>query len=260
MSILDSIITTTAGAPRITIFGVPGIGKSTLAASFPDPLFILTEDNEVTGIHALPVAHSFNEIWKTIKGLLAEDNLPFKTIVIDSISKLDNLIVDYILENEPVGKNGQKPSTLNAACGGYGSGVLKAASIHQAVKSLMDKFKERGICVVYVGHVGVIKHKAPDLEDYDRYSITMNHDKSRAVYIDDTDAVLFCKLKSFVTESDSGRNMVRSTSDRIVITGVSDAHVSKNRFNMPNEIKMSFDALAEHIPFFKEKECQTEKK
>lgn len=254
MSILDSVITTTPGAPRITIFGVPGIGKSTLASQFPSPLFVLTEDNELSNVKALPVALTFNDIWKNIKALLNEEELPFETIVIDSISKLDQLIVEYILENEPVGKNGQKPSTLNSACGGYGAGVLKASSIHQAFKGLMDKFKERGICVVYVGHVGIVKHKAPDLEDYDRYSITMNHDKSRAVYIDDVDAVLFCKLKSFVTESDSGRNMVHSTNDRIVVTSVSDGHVSKNRFNMPSEIRMDFKEIAKHIPFFKDKE------
>ncbi len=254
MTILDSIITTTAGAPRITIFGKPGIGKSTLAAAFPSPLFILTEDNELPGVKALPIAHSFSDVWKNIKALLALEELPFKTIVIDSVSKLDTLIVEYILDNEPIGKGGAKPSTLTAACGGYGAGYLKAASLHNALKSLLDKFKERGICVVYVAHLGVTKHKAPDNEDYDVYSIIMNHEKSRSVYVDDVDAVLFCRLKSFTSETDSGRTLVRSTNDRVIMAGVSDGHVSKNRFNMPNEIKMSFDALCEHIPFFQEKE------
>ena len=30
--------------PRIVIYGVPGIGKTSLAAEFPDPIFIQTVD------------------------------------------------------------------------------------------------------------------------------------------------------------------------------------------------------------------------
>ena len=30
--------------PRIVIYGVPGIGKTSLAAEFPDPIFIQTEE------------------------------------------------------------------------------------------------------------------------------------------------------------------------------------------------------------------------
>src|SRR5271156_2358789 len=100
MSILDSIIKTKSGAPRITLYGIRGIGKSTLASQFPEPLFILCEDNELPGINAVPIAQSFTEVWKTVKGLLAEEKLPFKTIVVDGISKLDKLIVDHILDNE----------------------------------------------------------------------------------------------------------------------------------------------------------------
>jgi len=252
MGILDNILITKSGAPRITLYGKPGIGKSTLASQFPEPLFLLTEDNELPGINALPLATSFTQVWSNVKALLDEDVLPFKTLVIDSISKLDQLIVEYILDNEPAGKIGGKSPTLTSACGGYGAGYLKAASIHAALKGLLDKFKERGICVVYVGHLGIVKHKSPDQEDYDVYTLIMNHEKSRSVYIDDVDCVLFCRLKSFVSESDSGRALIRSTNDRMIMAGVSDGHVSKNRFGMPNEIKMDYELIAQYIPFLKQ--------
>ena len=249
MSILDSIVTTLPGAPRITIFGKPGIGKSTLASQFPRPLFVLTEDIELPGVQSLPISKSFNEIWGNIKAILALDEIPFDTIVIDSVSKLDALVVEYILDKEPPGKNGQT-ATLTAACGGYGAGFLKAQSLHRAFKGLMDKFKDRGIAVIYVAHVGVIKHKAPDSEDFDIYSIVMNHEKSREPYIDDTDAVIYCKLKSYTTTTDSGRTLVKSTQDRIIVAGINDGHVSKNRFNMPAEMPMTFEALSSYIPFY----------
>lgn len=256
MSILDSIITTKSTAPRITLYGKPGIGKSTLASHFPDPLFFLTEENEVTGIKALPVATSFKTVWSNLKALLELPELPFKTLVVDSISKLDALVIDYILESEPLNKNGQKPSSLNAACGGYGAGFSRAQVIHRGLKSHFDRFKDRGVAVIYISHLEVVKHRAPDSEDYDIYTIVMNHNKSREIYIDDVDLVAFCRQKSFTSETDSGRKVIRSTSDRVILAGVHDGHVSKNRYNMPDDIEMSFNALAKHIPFYQIKEQQ----
>ena len=256
MSILDKIGTTKPGAPRLTIYGKPGIGKSTFAAQFPEPLFLLTEDCELPGIQALPVATNFGEVWENVKQLLALDELPFQTLVIDSISKLDTLVIERILEQEETTKSGKKATTLAAAGGGYGAGYAKAQRIHRAFKTQMDKFKERGITVVYVSHLCVTKHKSPDAEDYDMYSIIMNHDKSREVYIDDVDAVLFCKIQSYVKETESGRNLIVSSDQRVIVSGISDGHVSKNRYGMPSEIPMSFTELAKYIPFYIENKEQ----
>ncbi len=78
----------------------------------------------------------------------------------------------------------------------------------------------------------------------------MHHESSRQPYIDDVDAVLFCKLKSYTSENESGRIIVKSTEERIIVTGISDAHVSKNRFAMPNEIPMKFEEITKYIPYY----------
>ncbi|MES2133161.1 MAG: ATP-binding protein [Bacteroidota bacterium] len=249
MSILDSIVKTKPKAPRITIYGKHGVGKSSLAAQFPSPLFIQTEVIGLDDLKALPLVLSFKELWEKINALLALEKMPFKTIVIDSISKLDTLIIDHILDEEPPQKNGKK-ATLNSACGGYGAGTLRAQGLHQAFKAKMDKFQDLGITVIYISHVAITKIKSPDSEDYDIFSIVMNNDKSREPYIHDTDAVLFCKFQAFVDQTDSGRSVIKSTGDRIIMTGGTEANVSKNRFNMPPEIKMTFDSIAQYIPFF----------
>lgn len=236
-------------APRITIYGTPGIGKSTLASQFPDPLFFLTEPCAVKDIDHIGVVKSYDKFIEGITKLTSLDNPPFKTLVIDGISKLDTLITNEILKSEGLSKNGKRPS-LNSACGGYGAGFQVAQQEHRYVKSILDNLQKKGVTVIYIGHSTITKYKAPDLDDYDRYSIEMNHDKSRTVYIDDVDAVLFCKIRSFVTSTDSGRNLISSTQDRIIYTGISDAHVSKNRFNMPMEIEMNFESIKKYIPFY----------
>ena len=66
MSILDRVYKTVSQAPRITLYGKPGVGKTTLASTFPEPLFLLTEDNECPGINALPIVKSYDENDKII--------------------------------------------------------------------------------------------------------------------------------------------------------------------------------------------------
>ena len=185
--------------------------------------------------------------------LLKLDVIPYKTIVLDSISKLDDLVLKYTMaQSPPIGKgvNQRDAQTLAEAWGGYGAGYEKAAELHKALKRKFDRFKERGICVIYIAHLAVTKHKAPDQEDFDIYNIIINHDKSRAVYTDDVDAVLFCKQRSFTTETESGRTLVKSASDRIISTALTDGNISKTRYIMPEEIPLSFDELSKHIPFF----------
>lgn len=250
MSILDSIITTQPEAPSIILYGAPGIGKSTLAAQFPDALFVLTEDNALTNIKALPIAHSYVDVWNNVKALLEIKDLPFKTIVVDSITALDALVVARTISESPPGKRGEEVSTIAQAFGGYGAGFLKAASLHRALKAKFDLFKERGIAVVYIAHVEIKKFKSPEAEDFDTFSIAMNSDLSRSVYINNVDMVAFCKLKSNHVSTESGRTIVKSTNKRVIYSGVSDLHVSKNRFAIPDEIEMSYAAIAKHIPFY----------
>ncbi len=241
-------------APRITIFGKPGVGKSTLASKFPEPIFLLTEYNDVpdivefkTGDNVSSVYVDYVHFFNDIKHLLEIEKPQFKTIVIDSVSKLDSLVVQYTLDKSP-----KKAETLAEAWGGYGAGFEKVTLLHKATKNLLDKFKERGISVVYVSHVEIKKYKSPEEEDYDILSIAMSTDKARSVYIDDVDAVLYCKNKSNLIEVNktTGRSIIKSSGKKIIKTCSSDALVSKNRFNMPDEIPMEFDEIEKYIPFY----------
>jgi hypothetical protein len=250
-SILDKIITTVPKAPRITLYGKRGIGKSTFASKFPNPLFLLTEEPTLNNIQALPVVTHFLEFWKNVKELNTLENPPFKTLVIDSVSKLDALVVEYVMEGN-VDKSGNKKRapTLASAYRGYGEGFQKAQSIHRTLKMELDRFTNKGIALVFISHLALSKYKAPDMEDYDVHTIVMNNDRSREIYLDDVDMVGFCKQESYITSTDSGRNLVTNGDKRIISVNLTDANVSKTRYKMPDEINMEFTELAKYIPYY----------
>lgn len=252
MSILDSIIETGMVVPRITIFGKPGVGKTTLANQFPNPLFLFTEKSGVVGLKGISIDEGFAQAWQVMKGLLdvSSDEFPYKTIVIDSLTKLDSMVIDYIISQE----KDPKKATISSACGGYGKGIERAADLHRAFKAMCDKWQDRGVVVIYIAHTSLVKDRMPDTEDFEINSLEMHHNKSRMTYINDVDAVFFARQKSYVESTESGKTIIRSTPNRVLVTGLNDNNVSKNRFAMPAEIDLSFEAIAEYIPFYNNKD------
>ena len=79
-------------APRIMLYGVEGIGKSTFAAYSPKPIFILTED----GLGSLPAQHF--PLAKNVASVMAaittlyDEKHDYKTVVLDSLDWLEAMI------------------------------------------------------------------------------------------------------------------------------------------------------------------------
>ena len=78
--------------PRMLIYGTEGIGKSTLAAEAPNPIFVPTEDGlDQIECDSFPLAQSFDDVLAYLKTLAAEDH-EYQTVVIDSADWLERLI------------------------------------------------------------------------------------------------------------------------------------------------------------------------
>ena len=79
-------------APRIMVYGVEGIGKSTFGAGAPNPIYILTEDGLGSlKVDHFPLATSFQDVMDAIATLYKENNA-FETVVIDSLDWLEAII------------------------------------------------------------------------------------------------------------------------------------------------------------------------
>jgi hypothetical protein len=248
MSILQQATKPADRPVIVTICGDSGLGKTTLAASFPKPIVIRAEDG-LQGVpmelrpDALPVLQSEAQLWDQLIALLQEDH-DYKTVIIDSVTALERLFVQSVVDSDP-----KKPKSINQALGGYGAGLQAVASMHQRVRKACGMLNERkGMHVVFVAHADTETIELPDQDPYTRYSLRLGK-KSVAPYVDDSDVVGFLKLETF-TMGDGERKKAISDGSRVLVAYATASNVSKNRFGITADlpVQQGKNPLVDFIP------------
>lgn len=273
MSYLEQAKKATPQAPVITIVGFPGVGKSTLAATFPDSIFIQAEnatsvfetwdeDNQPAFFPELPAANSKrnqkpSEVLLAQLRELATEEHPFKTVVIDAVTTLHTLLENEVIEFDPNGA-----SNIGEAAGGFNKGYLQVAALHSKIRNACEHLRKRGMAVIFLAHSGIAKVKnRPDAADYATWSLDM-HEASRKIYVATSDAVLYLKSREFIMgheENKKGQTTkygrVTNTGERVLIAS-SDGMIgyvdAKNRYKLPEEMDVDEgqNPVLQYIPFF----------
>jgi len=245
-------ILATAGKPQsrpvaITILGDAGLGKTSLAATFPKPIFIRSEDglrsvSEGMMPDAFPLIKSVDDLWAQLTALIREEH-EYQTVVIDTVTTLDSIFTDYVLETDP-----KKPKSLNQAHGGYGAGRDMIASLHRRVRNGCGMLMDRGMNVVFVAHAETVRIEPPDAPPYTKYAMRMN-EKSTLPYIDNVDAIGFIRLETFVTGDGDVKKAVSDGTRQLVCHAMA-ANVSKNRFGISDPITLDIgvNPFAQYLP------------
>ena len=241
MSMLESIQSGRENKPpRIMVYGQEGVGKSTFGASAPGAIFVQTEDGlgEID-CHKFPLAKSFTDVVNELTALRDEPH-EYKTVVIDSLDWLERLIFDEVCKEFGV-------RSIEKADGGYGKGYVDALVHWRKVLSLLDDLRnQRGMMVILVAHAKVERFEDPENMAYDRYAPRLN--KHAASLISEwVDAVMFAMKRMRVSKDGDARAIASPIGadggERILRTNGSPACVAKNRFGLPNEIPLQWDAF-----------------
>ena len=244
MSLLDNVIKgRTPKAPRIMIYGYEGVGKSTWAASAPNPIFIQTEDGlDNIDTNKFPIAKSWQDVCEQIHALASEEH-DFQTVVVDSISGLERLIWTEVCHQFSV-KNIEK------ADGGFARGYKHALDWWGLFLEGLEKLNEKGMMIILIGHVGVQEVKDPESQTYHRTAPRCHH-LAEGMISQWCDAVLQAKQNFRIQKTDEGFGNSRGIAtavgqdggERVVRTVGTAAVIAKNRYGLPEYLPLDFNAF-----------------
>ena len=216
--------------PRIMIYGMEKIGKTTLATGAPDPVFLLTEEGRgLNEIAATEVIKTYDEFVDHLYGLSSQDH-SFKTLVVDSITGLEKLVFSKMCDVENV-------DSIEKAMGGFGKGYVRAVEYWQSLLEKIDYVRiQKQMTVVFLAHADVVRHSPPDNEAYDRYGVRMNKNTIGSV-LKWVDAILFMKNQvSLLKDKNTERKRPMGGGERFIFTSNQAAFIGGNRYKLSETI------------------------
>lgn len=226
---------------KTVLYGPEGIGKSTFASHFPDPVFIDTEGGtKRLNVARLPQPTSWamllDEVAEVRKG-----NIPCGTLVIDTADWAERLCIQAVCAKAKV--NGIEDF-------GYGKGYTYAKEEFSKLLDALEEVLNAGHNVVVLAHAAITKFEQPDaVGNYDRWS--MKTSKQVAPLLREwCDMLLFANYKTVVEKAGSSPNAKNKASGgkRVLYTQHHACWDAKNRFDLPEEVPFDYASIAHCIP------------
>jgi hypothetical protein len=222
-------------AIRLCAYGAEGIGKSTFAAQFPDPLFIDVEGGtKQLDVARFPQPQTWNELLEMVDAVL-EDPSVCRTLVIDTVDRAEMLLTAQLLKEANV-------DSIEKYGGGYGKGYTALAErFNKDLLMRLDKLIAKGVHVTLIAHAAMRKLESPDEPPYDRWELKTSKKISPLVK-EWTDILCFMKYEQVVVE-ENGRNKAKGKAKRVMVFNHRPTCDAKNRYGLEDDLPLSFEPL-----------------
>lgn len=159
---------------RHMFYGPRGVGKSSLGADAPKPLFLDVEGGsprlnvarypfrDEPGGH---VPRTYEDVLGAVDDLIAHPDHGYLSLVVDTVDALETLIHEFICRRD---------SKQNVESYGYGKGYLVALAEVRVLLERFDRIIASGVAVILIAHSDEKTYKNPRGPDYDRFRAAMN--------------------------------------------------------------------------------------
>lgn len=218
---------------RLVLYGNPGVGKSTFAAQAPAPVFLCGEDGaSYLDVPAFPKPETWADVLESVD-LLAREEHPYKTLVIDTLDGLEPLCWAHVC------KQGSKKDIEDF---GYGKGYLAAVDEWRRLLVRLERLQaQRGMHLVCLAHAVARDHKDPEHDAWKRWEPKL-HGKAVEEFVQWTDALLYATYET-LARREGHKVKGLSTGERILHTAWTAAHNAKNRYGLPEQLSLDWGAF-----------------
>ena len=232
----------TPGPDRVLLYGIEGVGKTSMAADAEAPVFLAAEDgvrNLSPVPDCVPEIRSWGDVLDALEMLRAEDH-GYRTVVIDTLDWLDGLLRDEICR-----RNGWSVEEF----GDYGRGLKVTPDEWRKVLNALKRLEdERQMAAVVIAHARTKNFRNPAGADYLRWEPNLMGDLAPALWKAWAHSVLFATYEAGVSVEARGkepeslkRGKGWSTGARIAHTAWNAAWDAKNRYSLPETLPLSWE-------------------
>ena len=227
---------------RNVVIGVDGVGKTSLGASAPSPIFLLArgetgletliESGQLGKTKHLPVAESWEDVLGATRALL-DGAHKYKTIVVDTANGVERLTHEHVCRRDFGNVWSGEDGFL-----AYNRGADVALTDWREFLGLLDQLRAaKQMQIVLLVHSRVRNFRNPEGADFDRYTADLN-EKTWSLTSRWCDLVLFANSQVTTTTAGKGRREGVGGQERVLFTERTAAWDAKNRLGLPPKISM----------------------
>lgn len=232
-------------AQKVIVYGPEGIGKTTFAAQFPDPLFIDTEGStDHYDVKRTEPPLSWTALMGQVKDVAAER--PCSTLVIDTADWAERLCMTHVCK-----ANGW--SSIEDP--GYGKGYTPTVEEFCKLLDALSDVADAGMNVVLTAHAAIRKFDQPDeAASYNRWALALvdaQRMSNSAKAKEWADAVLFANYETYVEVVGDGKGAKGKATGgqkRVMHAQHAACWDAKNRWGLPAKVPFDYAQIAPFVP------------
>jgi hypothetical protein len=234
---------------RMVLYSTEGVGKTTFASQWPSPIFFDIEGGstllDVSRFEKSQLS-KYEDVLEALSVLETEDH-SFKTLVIDTVDALENLVQDFICRKH--GKGGLEEFE-------YGRGHSFVGDEFKLLYSKIEKLQnQKQMDVLFLCHAQIKTFKNPSGPDYDTYLTKLNEKNIGSWLRERCNIVAFANFELIAKAENGSKSRAFSTDVRVIHFSTNRGFNAKSRFELPKKMLLDYRKFNELLSAQRDKKA-----